>query len=247
MKYFLELSYNGFAYHGWQVQDNAPTVQQKVNEALSAIFREDIKCMGSGRTDTGVHALIQVAHFDCSKVPSEETIYRLNGILPADIAIKKLYQVRSDANVRFDAVVRGYTYRIHQHKNPFLSGGSYFFGHELDVDLMNKGCDILRGNSDFESFSKVHTEVNNFLCDIFEANWKRENDGLVFCVRANRFLRGMVRAIVGTLLDLGQKKLELEDLQSIIEGKNRKLAGRSVPALGLYLSEVQYPADIVIN
>lgn len=248
MRYFLFLSYNGTRYHGWQIQDNAITVQQVLNESLSTILRKDIHTMGSGRTDTGVHARMQVVHFDLEEsVDLTELVRRLNGLLPKDIAAHHMKLVIPEANTRFDAISRQYHYKIHTKKSPFLENLSYGHFRGLDIELMNLACKKLLNWRDFECFSRVKTEVNNFYCDIFEAKWFKENDDLLFSVRANRFLRGMVRAIVGTMLEIGQEKLDLKSFQDILESRDRNKAGRAVPPQGLYLNDIVYPDEIFIN
>ena len=248
MRYFLFLSYNGTRYHGWQIQDNAITVQQVLNESLSTILRREITTMGSGRTDTGVHARMQVAHFDLEEHVDEEfLVRRLNGILPKDIAAHSIRLENSEASTRFNAVSRQYHYKIHLNKSPFLENLSYGFFRELNIDLMNHACKQLTDWRDFECFSRVKTEVNNFYCDIFEAKWLRENDDVLFSVRANRFLRGMVRAIVGTMLEIGQEKIDSKDFQRILESRDRKKAGRAVPPQGLYLNDIVYPEEILLK
>ncbi len=245
MRYFIDISYKGKNYHGWQRQANAHTVQQEIEESLSRILGEKIEIMGSGRTDAGVHAKKQIAHFDTlADLEGDQIQYKLNGILPPDISINSCLEVIDEAHTRFDAKERGYHYFIHQKKNPFLEGLSYFYSHKVDLQLMNQAASKLLGQQDFESFSRVKTEVNNFNCEIFTANWAVENDQLVFNVRANRFLRGMVRALVGTLLEVGKNKLTVDEFVSIIVAKDRTKAGRAVPPHGLYLTEVNYPETI---
>lgn len=247
MRYFLDISYLGTNYHGWQVQSNAHTVQAELQDCLSKILRTTTEVMGSGRTDTGVHARQQIVHFEAlNELNTEEFIYKLNGILPDDISVNNCSEVRDDAHARFDATERAYRYCIHQSKSPFLINQSYYYTFELDLDLMNQAAAHLIGEHDFESFSKVKTEVNNFICTIHKAEWLKENDQLVFHVRANRFLRGMVRALVGTLLEVGRKKLSITEFVNIIEAKDRKQAGRAVPPHGLFLTEVNYPQDIYL-
>jgi tRNA pseudouridine38-40 synthase len=246
MRYFIELSYNGEAYHGWQVQQNAVSVQEVLNDALSKKLREEIACTGSGRTDTGVHALMQVAHFDAKQQISSysDLRHQLNSLLPHDIAVNNIYQVKEDASARFDAVSRSYVYYIHQQKQPFLHGHSYLFTRDVELAVMNEVCDLLIDWSDFQSFSKVHTDVHTFDCDITQAHWERQNDKVVFSVTANRFLRGMIRALVGTMLDVGTGKLSVADFKAILESRDRKKAGRAVPACGLYLCDIRYPENI---
>ena len=246
MRYFIEISYNGKAYHGWQVQKNAVSIQEKINDALSKKLRRTTTCVGSGRTDTGVHALVQIAHFDVENpiLEHENFLFRLKSMLPSDISVNKIFPVTDDASARFDAISRSYIYKIHCRKNPFLDGRSYFFNQLIDVDKMNAASNLLLDWTDFQAFSKVRTDVHTFNCDILKAEWKRENELLTFSVTANRFLRGMVRSLVGTMLDVGQNKTSLENFKEILASKDRRNAGRSVPACGLYLSNIQYPGNI---
>lgn len=203
--------------------------------------------MGSGRTDAGVHALMQVAHFDTEVDLPDDFRYKLNSILPDDIAVHGVRQVKEESSARFDAISRSYLYKIHRSKQPFLTGYSYFFTKELDLEVMETACGILKDHKDFQCFSKVHTDVNNYLCELHHASWESRNDTVIFSVRANRFLRGMVRAMVGTLLDIGQGRQSVEELEEILKSKDRKRAGRSVPAHGLYLSEIKFPDNIFIH
>lgn len=245
MRFFLNVSYNGAAYHGWQRQANAHTVQEEIENGLSKILGAETAITGSGRTDTGVHAKMQIVHFDTDReMDSAQIQYKLNSILPDDISVNHCRPVQPEAHARFDAQERGYHYFINAKKNPFLVGQSYYFSHTLNVELMNEAAEKLLGKQDFESFSRVKTEVNNFICEIFTARWYWENDQLIFNVRANRFLRGMVRALVGTLLEVGRGKLTVEEFVSIIAAKDRTKAGRAVPPHGLYLSEVNYSEEI---
>ncbi|OEK02039.1 tRNA pseudouridine(38-40) synthase TruA [Roseivirga sp. 4D4] len=247
MRYFIDISYNGSNYRGWQVQANAHTVQGEFQACLSKVLRVPTEIMGSGRTDTGVHAKQQIAHFDNDQhLDTVDLVYKLNSILPPDIAVNEVREVKHDAHTRFDAIERAYQYFINPQKSPFYVGQSYYFSQPLDLDLMNEAAKELLGEQDFESFSKVKTEVNNFICTITQAEWIVENDQLVFHVRANRFLRGMVRALVGTLLDVGQQKLTVEEFVNIIKAKDRKVAGRAVPPHGLFLTEVKYPESIYL-
>lgn len=245
MRYFLDISYNGTNYHGWQIQNNAPTVQAEIEYALSKLLGETVAIMGSGRTDTGVHAKQQVAHFDTEKlVDLGQLKFKLNSFLSPNVAINDIVEVNSEAHARFDALERSYEYHIHQYKTPFSQELSYYFPKQLDIDLMNEAATKLLGNQDFESFSKVKTEVNNFICNITKAEWQIENDSLVFHVTANRFLRGMVRTLVGTLLEVGLGKITIKDFIKIIERKDRTAAGRAVPSKGLFLSKVTYPSSV---
>jgi len=240
VRYKLTLSYNGTQYHGWQIQPNAITVQGKLNQALSMMLREEISTMGSGRTDTGVHAKKQVVHFDTTTEVPNNLAHKLNNYLPKDIAIHEVVKTNDDFHSRYDAVSRAYRYYLHKEKSPFKNELSYHFSKKLDLNLMNEGCQILFNHHDFECFSKVKTAVNNFNCEIIEAKWEESEDQIVFYIKADRFLRNMVRAIVGTMIDIGLKTISLEDFTEIIESKSRKKAGVSAPAHGLYLEEVNY-------
>ncbi|HOW24891.1 MAG TPA: tRNA pseudouridine(38-40) synthase TruA [Bacteroidales bacterium] len=246
-RYFLQLSFRGKNYHGWQLQKNASSVQSVLESALSVMLGDTVRLTGCGRTDAGVHARKFVAHFDCRPLSAEQRIrmaYQLNGYLPEDIAVQRIIPVLSNANARFDAVSRTYLYQISRSKNPFLLDFAYYlFGH-LDVGRMQQGSDILREYNDFTSFSKLHTQVRTNYCNIMEARWDEDHDLLFFTITADRFLRNMVRAIVGTLLELGKGKITLDELRHIIESRNRSAAGMSVPPQGLYLTDVQYPAGI---
>jgi len=241
MRYFIQISYNGTNYHGWQQQPNASSVQETLNKALSTVLNRTIDCMGAGRTDTGVHATQMYAHFDCDELQNTTSIiHKLNSFLPQDIVVHDLIQVHDDAHARFDATKRTYEYHIHSFKNAFLQNKSWYFHQKLNVNLMNEACKILFNHTDFQCFSKVHTDVNTFDCKIYEAFWKEENANLIFTISADRFLRNMVRAIVGTMINVGLEKITLEEFQTIIESKDRNKAGFSVPAHGLYLTEIEY-------
>lgn len=240
MRYLLELAYDGTNYHGWQVQPNANTVQAEVNKALSTILREEITTLGSGRTDTGVHAEQQFVHFDTEQQLTDKLIQQLNGISPNDLAFYNIKSVHPDFNVRFDAVSRAYRYRIESIKNPFLLHQYYRYHKPVNVAAMNQAAKILLEHTHFECFSKVHTEVKTFHCTIMQAEWQQEGNKLEFYIKANRFLRGMVRAIVGTLLEVGLGKITEQQFREIIESNDRNKAGRSVPPEGLFLVEVNY-------
>ena len=247
MRYFFTIAYKGTNYHGWQKQPNALGVQQKVEEVFSTILNQKVEIVGSGRTDSGVHASAQVFHLDLfTDMEAEQFLYKANKMLPHDVALRQVRKVKQEAHARFDAIKRAYKYHIVTEKNPFAQDQAYFFTQSLSIDQMNEASKKLLNFHDFESFSKVKTDVHTFNCDIFEAYWKQEQEVLVFYIQANRFLRGMVRAIVGTLLEVGQNKITVEDFEDIIKAKNRKSAGRAVPAHGLYLTEVQYPKDIYL-
>jgi tRNA pseudouridine38-40 synthase len=239
LRYFIELSYNGKNYHGWQIQPDAISVQEKLNNAISTIFQEQIKVVGAGRTDTGVHASQMFAHFDIDKDLKEDVVFKLNSILPNDISVQKIFLVDAEKHVRFDATSRSYEYKICLGRNPFLLDFSWqIHSQEPDVNLMNEAAKLLLEYTDFQTFSKVKTDVYTFNCDITEAFWKLEGSELTFYISANRFLRNMVRAIVGTLVDVGLGKISKEGFRSIIEIKNRGNAGLSVPAKGLFLTKI---------
>lgn len=241
MRYFIELSYNGKNYHGWQIQPDAISVQEKLNDALSTIFQEKIEVVGAGRTDSGVHASQMFAHFDIEKELEKEVVFRINSILPNDIAVSEVFLVNNEKHARFDATSRSYEYKIWLGRNPFLLDFSWqIHSQKPNVDLMNKAAKLLLEYTDFQTFSKVKTEVYTFNCDITEAFWIQNKNELIFHISANRFLRNMVRAIVGTLLDVGLGKISIEDFQQIIESKNRANAGLSVPAKGLFLTNIKY-------
>lgn len=248
-RFFLFLRYKGTAYHGWQVQPNAITVQQILNEKLTILLKENIETTGAGRTDTGVHAREFAAHFDTEKKLQEEKdhfLYKINSLLPFDISVYDLKEVKPEAHARFDAVARSYQYIISPTKDPFSVEYAYFFPWKLNVEMMNEACEKLYEYTDFTSFSKLHTDVKTNNCRITEAKWILENDKLVFTITADRFLRNMVRAIVGTMLEVGQEKVSVSGFCEILEKKNRCLAGVSVPAHGLYLTDVRYPHNIYI-
>lgn len=246
MRYFIELSYKGTHFIGWQRQPKGRSVQQTLEEALSTILRQPLDIVGSSRTDAGVHALQQFAHFDLPDTleDPEKLVYRLNGLLPGDLAVREIFRVSSQVHARYEATHRRYEYHIIRHKNPFLTQQAYLFRQQLNMDAMNEAAALLLDYSDFESFSKVHTDVHTFLCTISRADWTQESQSLVFTVQANRFLRGMVRALVGTLLDVGIGKRSVQDFEQILVEKDRKKAGAQAPAHGLFLVEVGYPNEI---
>jgi tRNA pseudouridine38-40 synthase len=248
MRFFFEITYNGTHYHGWQNQANAVGVQEIVEEGLSKIFRTKIEIVGSGRTDTGVHCIQQFFHADIEKEFDEKTwLVKLNSILPRDIAIRTIKPVKENAHARYDAFERSYEYKITRVKDPLLAGYAYYFFKEVNVANLNRAAALLVGEQDFECFSKVKTDVNNFICDLKAAHWNQKGDLLIFTITANRFLRGMVRAIVGTLLDVGTGKITLQEFETILKSKDRKKAGMNVPPEGLYLTSVKYPKNIFIR
>ncbi len=243
-RYFIEISYNGTAYHGWQIQENAVSVQEKLNEALAILLRQPIETIGAGRTDTGVHAKQLFVHFDSDAETlqkPERFVHSLNALLPFDIAVKRLIAVNSDAHVRFDATERSYEYHIHFSKDPFRHQFSWALRDQPDVEKMNLAAEDLLGKQDFSCFSKSNTQVFTNNCDIKEAVWVWEGDHLVFHITADRFLRNMVRAIVGTLMEIGLGKKPVSYVKEVIASKDRSKAGTSVPACGLYLTKVLYP------
>jgi tRNA pseudouridine38-40 synthase len=260
-RYFIELAYDGTKYHGWQVQQNAVSVQELLNKALSTLLRQPIETTGCGRTDTGVHAKEYFAHIDVEPPQSPEggvfdertydngspfsgrgglTLRGLNALLPHDIAIKNIILVHPEAHVRFDATLRSYEYHIHFEKNPFLHGYSWLLRDKPNLELMNQAAAIIMEYSDFSCFSKSNTQVKTNNCKIAKALWEQTENGIVFKISADRFLRNMVRAIVGTLLSVGKGEMPPGGIRDIIESKNRSKAGTSVPACGLYLTEVKY-------
>ena len=241
MRYFIKFSYNGTNYHGWQSQPNAVTVQETLSKAVSTILNSQIELMGAGRTDTGVHAKIMYAHFDTeAPIQVENVVHKLNSFLPKDIAIYDIILVDDQAHARFDAKKRTYEYHIHNTKDPFLTDLSWYYNAKLDTNAMNEAAKLLLFHTDFECFSKVNTDVNTFNCKVTLAQWVQVENKLIFTISADRFLRNMVRAIVGTLINVGLHKITIDQFKSILESKNRSEAGFSVPAHGLYLTEVVY-------
>lgn len=240
-RFFLELSFHGKKFHGWQIQENAHSVQAELNKALKTLLGSETETTGCGRTDTGVHASQFYVHFDADlkKIDGDFT-YHLNCLLPFEIAIHRIIHVADDAHARFDATSRTYRYYIHQEKNPFVNDTSYYFPFPVDLGLMNEAAEILKTHSDFSCFSKSRTQVKTNICRISAAGWKQQNNQLVFEITADRFLRNMVRAIVGTLLQVGEKKISAEDFTAIIENRKRSGAGASVPGHGLFLTNVVY-------
>ncbi len=246
MRYFIELAYNGTAYHGWQSQPNALTVQQLIEEAMSLLLKSDISIVGAGRTDTGVHARQMFAHFDHDdKLDTSELVYKLNSILPRDIAIKRIFITGDDAHARFGARSRTYQYLITTVKDPFANDLKYCFKPTLNLHSMNEAANILLGSHNFKCFSRAHSDVKTYTCEVTNAVWTKTGDQLKFEISADRFLRNMVRAVVGTLIDVGQGKISLEQFQSILESQDRSEAGASAPAQGLYLTKIEYPKSII--
>ena len=249
MRYILELSYLGTRYHGWQKQRDRITVQAQVNHALQTALQENVEVVGAGRTDTGVHASGYIAHFDSQQhlIDAKKMVFKLNSILPPDIAVSKLIKVHDEFHARFDAVSRTYEYSIVQFKDPFSIERSFFVKNQLNVEAMQKASQVLFNHKNFKSFSKVKTDVYTFDCDIKKALWRQDHQQLVFEISANRFLRNMVRAIVGTLIEVGLEKITVEDFNSIILAKDRSKAGKSVPAHALILKQIEYPDGVLEN
>ena len=244
MRYFIELAYDGTAYHGWQTQPEVISVQEAVEKALSLLLKKSINIVAAGRTDAGVHALQMFAHFDYDKIIDNSLIPRLNSFLSKDIVIYNVFQVSDDAHARFDASSRSYLYKITSIKKPIFDKSGLSVFKPLDLNAMNKACKILFEYTDFECFSKVNTDVKTFNCEIKKASWFIQDQEIHFNITADRFLRNMVRAIVGTMINIGLGKLKPEDLHKIISSKNRSEAGYSVPAHGLYLTRVTYPYKV---
>ena len=242
-RYFVQIAYRGTAYHGWQSQPNAPSVQETIERCLSKLFgNTEIPIVGCGRTDAGVHAKSYFFHVDLPQDWDENQLcFKLNRMLPPDISAYHAYKVSADVHARFDANKRTYRYFIHQQKDPFEQDQSWYYPQNLDIAAMNLAAERLLGTKDFGSFSKLHTDVKTNICTVYEASWVQEGTKLYFEVSANRFLRNMVRAIVGTLIEVGLGKLEVADIDAIIEAKDRGEAAVSVPAHGLFLWKIDYP------
>ena len=250
MRYFLEISYLGTNYHGWQIQPNAITIQGVLEDCMSKLLKFEIKLVGAGRTDTGVHAIQMFAHFDIDNkiYDGSQMIYKLNSFLPNDIVVKKIFQVNNKAHARFDAVSRSYVYFISREKNPFELNKSYYFKNKLDLKKMTECTNLLFNYVDFKSFSKSRSDVKTYNCEIFNASWEIIDCKLCFKIKADRFLRNMVRAIVGTLIEVGIGTISKDDFEEIINKRDRKLAGYSVPAHALFLKEINYNWDkILVN
>lgn len=245
-RYFITLSYNGKNYVGWQVQPNGLSVQQVLQEAISTIMRAKVEIVGAGRTDAGVHARKMIAHFDWDgdSFVAADLVHKLNNFLPKDISISAIQQVKPDAHARFSATSRTYSYHIITRKDPFLNEQSFRVHYVPELDIMNALCTVLKEYEDFTSFSKLHTDVKTNICRISTARWEKKGDLYIFSITADRFLRNMVRAITGTLLEGGRGRLDERGLRRIIESKNRQVAGDSVPGYALFLEDVSYPGDI---
>jgi len=246
MRYFLEVAYKGTNYSGFQSQKNANTIQAEIQKAFKTILKKELELTGSSRTDAGVHAYQNYFHFDIERELSLQLLYNLNAILPTDISVKNLLKVKDDAHCRFDAISREYKYHIYQKKNPFLTDKAFYFPYTLDIEAMQKAAIAIKEYSDFTSFSKRNTQVKSFVSDIKESKWVIQNECLIYNVKANRFLRGMVRALTATMLNLGRGKIDLTAFRRIIETKDCTLANFSAPAHGLFLTEVCFPSNYFI-
>ncbi|HFK5546575.1 TPA: tRNA pseudouridine(38-40) synthase TruA [Elizabethkingia anophelis] len=244
LRYFIAFSYNGASFFGFQIQPNEISVQETLEKALSVLLRENIKITGAGRTDTGVHAKKMYAHFETSNEPGDQLVHKLNSFLPPSIAVQEIFQVSKDLHARFSALYRTYEYYISLKKNPFTENSAWqLWRKKLDLDAMNRACEVLFQYKDFTSFAKLHTDNKTNFCEMKKAVWEQRGEELVLTISADRFLRNMVRAIVGTMVDVGTGKIKPEDIHDIIEKKNRNAAGTSAPAHGLYLVDVGYNFD----
>lgn len=246
-RYFLFLSYKGSSYHGWQIQPGSITVQKVLEDSLSVMLNEKISITGAGRTDTGVHALFFCAHFESKEVNLDihnKFVFKLNSFLPGDISVSSIRKVLPDAHARFSAISRTYKYFITRVKDPFAKESSWFIHGNIDVTMMNRACQVLFNHSDFTSFSKLHSDNRTNICKIFEAGWEEDGNKLIFTIKADRFLRNMVRAIVGTMIEIGQGKRDIVQFEDIITSHDRCKAGKSAPAEGLFLTDIEYPSEI---
>ena len=248
MRYFIEISYLGTNYHGWQSQPNAITIQEITENCFSKILNNPVKLVAAGRTDAGVHAKQMYAHFDSDMIINDKKSFehKVNSFLPKDIVVKKFILVHDNAHARFDALYREYEYHISLIKNPFEIDKAYFFKKSLDIKKMNKCCNTMLQYSNFKSFSKSKTDVKTYDCKIYEAKWMLDKNSLIFKIKADRFLRNMVRAIVGTLIEIGLGKITEKEFKLIIEKKDRQLAGFSVPAHALFLKNIDYDWDKIL-
>ena len=240
-RYFLELCYDGASFGGFQIQNNVDTIQGAVQAALKTLYREDIELTGASRTDAGVHALQNFFHFDTDTAITQKQVYNLNAILPNTIVIKAIYEVPPTAHCRFDATTRSYIYKLHTQKDPFLEGRSWYYPFPIDFSLLNQATQTLLNFTHYESFSKKNTSVNTFECSVSKALWQVEGTNLYFHIDSNRFLRGMIRGLVGTLLQVGRGQITVEDWMDIVASNNEQRVDFSTPAYGLYLSAIQYP------
>ena len=254
MRLFIKLSYNGRNYNGWQVQPEQPSVQAQLERALTIWFKEPVEVTGCGRTDSGVHAINYIAHFDLASdnmtlsEDMQKSIFKINAILPSDVVVHKIWQVQDDAHARFDAISRRYNYYVHSDKAPFLNEYSFFYPYDLDLDKMNKAAQLITGTHDFTSMAKLHTDAKTNICTVTFALWEKGSpltitgsESVKFTISANRFLRNMVRALVGTMLEIGRGRHEPEWIIDVLNLKDRSSAGNSVPAHPLFLTDIEYP------
>ncbi|MEP7279948.1 MAG: tRNA pseudouridine(38-40) synthase TruA [Bacteroidota bacterium] len=247
-RYFLELMYKGTLYSGFQVQENARnTIQEETEKAFAILTKKTVAMTGSSRTDTGVHALQNFFHFDFDGSFHPHFLYKMNALLPADIVIKNISPVSPEAHCRFDAVSRSYCYHLYQKKNPFFADRAYYYPYTVDLEKMQEAAAVIRTYKDFTSFSKRNTQVKTFICAIEESSWQQVGEEIIYSVKANRFLRGMVRGLTGTLLQVGRNKISLDQFKHIVEAKDCRLADFSVPGRGLFLTEVEYPASLQLK
>lgn len=239
-RYFIEVSYKGTAYAGFQVQENAVTVQEMVERALEVLLKEKVGLTGSSRTDTGVHALQNYFHFDYSGVIDDRKVYNINALLPGDIAVRRVVKMHDGAHCRFDAVARQYAYRVYSKKDPFIADRAYFYPYTVEMELMREAAEVVKKHKEFGAFSKRNTQAKTMTCRIMESEWQKEGEGMIYRVKANRFLRGMVRGLVGTMLQVGRKKISVERFDEIVGGGESKYVDFSVPGSGLCLERVEY-------
>jgi tRNA pseudouridine38-40 synthase len=240
-RYFLEVSYKGTHYSGFQVQENAPTIQSAIQEAFEVLHRRPVSLTGSSRTDTGVHALQNFFHFDDEVGLHPQLVYKLNAILPQDIVIRNIYRMPEEAHSRFDATGRAYVYRLHRYKNPFLGQTSYYYPYKLDMALMQEGAALVKTQTNFFAFAKTNTQVKNFSCIIYKSRWEEEGEELFYEIEGNRFLRGMVRLLTATILKLGRGDLSFQEFEALFAGDRK--CGFSLPPRGLFLQRVVYPEN----
>lgn len=244
-RYFLEVAYKGTNYSGFQLQHNANTIQAEIEKAFTVLQKEKIIMTGSSRTDASVHALQNFFHFDFERDINSDLTYKMNAILPEDIVVKQIIPVAEDAHCRFNALSREYKYYIYRYKNPFLKDIAFYFPYKLDIEILHQAAAIIKEHEDFTSFSKRNTQVKSFNCEIQESEWRRENDCLVYHVKANRFLRGMVRALTATMLKIGRGKMSLNQFRDIIQAKDCTKSSFAVPAKGLFLISVEYSPNLL--
>jgi tRNA pseudouridine38-40 synthase len=246
-RYFLEVAYKGTNYSGFQVQENANSIQAEVENALHLFFRNPIELTGSSRTDTGVHALQNFFHFDFDETVERKFLYNINSILPGDIVLKNVYEVNENDNCRFSAISREYHYTIYHSKNPFLQDFGWFYPYQMNTELLHEAAKVLLKYQNFQSFSKRNTQVTNFNCQLLESYWTIEQDRIVYHVKGNRFLRGMVRGLVGTMVRVGRGLISIEQFHQIIQSQDCTQADFTTPAQGLFLVQVNYPEDLLLK